>query len=318
METNINTNTTTNINTNTDNNTETIIIKKVNKYESVKSKLKSKTQCSFCNKSYVSLNRLEKHKLICEFKHKTLLKSKKKLIIEEEEVIIDFKSLVLVVQELLIKNMKLEKEVEELQKIIKKKKKIEILQYLNTKIIEPSLSYENMLKNLITKVEHFELLIKENSRISIFDLFITLLEENINVENISEYNYPIRCFDKKKGIFYIYDFNNINNINNKKEQEQEQEQEKKQEPLWKKASQNDIINLYKTLQQKMIGVSFIWKNMNKELMKQNDKLCNSYNKAIIKIMNLTLDTNNNKFKNILFNYLKKELIIENNIEYEFE
>jgi len=294
--------TNTEINTNTD----TIIIKKINKYQSNKSNksnLKSKSQCSFCNKSYVSLNRLEKHKLICEFKHKTLLKSKKKLIIEEEEVVIDFKSLVLVVQELLLKNMKLEKEVEELQKIIKKKKKIEILQYLNTKIKEPSLSYENMLKNLIIKEEHFELLIKDNSRISIFDLFITLLEENINVEN-SEYNYPIRCFDKKKGMFYIYDISNISNIDNI--------------GLWKKANQNDIINLYKTFQQKLIGASFIWKNNNIETMKINDKLCNSYNKAIIKIMNLTLDSNNNKFKNILFNYLKKELFIEDNIEYEFE
>ena len=62
-----------------------------------------------------------------------------------------------------------------------------------------------------------------------------------------------------------------------------------------------------------------WKISNKAKIEEDDKISEQFNKAIIKLMNITIilhDTNVGRIRNNLYNYLKIDL--KNLIEYDFE
>ena len=87
--------------------------------------------CIHCGKGYKNKSNLDKHYLICD-----LIYSRKKqntrILDEEEEILPSQKQMFQIILELSQKYNKLEEKVEELNKwVIKKKKKINILEWLN-------------------------------------------------------------------------------------------------------------------------------------------------------------------------------------------
>ena len=128
--------------------------------------------CIYCGKSYKKKSNLEKHTNLCEL----LNKSKKSLVIEDEEEIPSHRKIYQILLELGNKYNRLEEKVDELNKwVVKKKKKI--------KIIDDDIKYlfEN---NFIDTLNH------------IFSR---------NIYNLSESEYPIFAFVQKTNIFYIYE-----------------------------------------------------------------------------------------------------------------
>jgi hypothetical protein len=80
----------------------------------------------------------------------------------------------------------------------------------------------------------------------------------------------------------------------------------------------DMVLILKTIQNRIIKELTKWKIENQESFHDNTKLSDTFNKAVIKLMNITYtqDPTMSRIKNGLFNYLKMDL--KNMIEYEFD
>ena len=242
--------------------------------------------CPTCKKQYTRKGSLEKHKVLCEFKSK----SKLDLQVEVEEATDKptYDQLVKIVQELSIKYDKMGEKVLEMQQYIdRKKKKVDVIAWLNSNV-RPTTGFLEWVNMVVTvDPSHFLYLMKPETNI-----FETIHE-------VFAYNFlkrdficPFTCFAQKNGIFYIC------------------------EPLadgssfsWKELVLADFVMLLKRVQKKLLGELSEWRKANQKLFYENDRVSDQFNKAVIKLMNITFvqDANMSRIRNGLFHYLKKDL-----------
>jgi hypothetical protein len=254
--------------------------------------------CNICKKNYTKKSSLDKHKILCDFKHKT--EREREIEVEESSDIPNHYELVKIVQELMLKNIRLEEKMNEMQKWVdKKKKKINVISWLNTNI-NPTIGFKEWVATSIEVNEEHVKYLMDNS------LYQTV--EKVFEDNLPEYNennedliYPIKCFNQKSGIFYIAD-----KLEDGKSS-------------WRLMTNADFSNILVMINSKMLLGLTKWKHSNKANIDDNDKLCEQFNKAIIKWMNISFsqDPTFNRIKNGLYNYLKKDLK-SMLIEYDFE
>jgi len=251
-------------------------------------KFQYKIQCSICEKKYTRKSSLERHQILCEF----LLKSKREKLINNEETIDvpTYSELVLIVQELALKNTKLLEKMEKIEKWIdNKKKKINIIDWLENNRI-PDITFEQRIINLNLNIDDSDIeYLKENT---IFQTIHKVWEKAWEKECIL----PIACFSQKQNIFYIYN----------------------SDKKWMQMKTEDFLKLLQKLQHAFINVLYIWRQNHLQEINTNDSMSILYNKMIIKIMNISLiqDANYSKIHANLYNYLKMDL--KNMMEYEFE
>jgi hypothetical protein len=198
-----------------------------------------------------------------------------------------FDQMVKIVQELSIKYVKLEEKVLEMQQYIdRKKKKVDVIAWLNANV-RPTTGYLEWVNIVVTaEPSHFLYLMKPET--TIFDLI-----HEVFVYNFLKRDFicPFTCFAQKNGIFYIC------------------------EPLadglfkWVELELKDFVMLLKRVQKKLLGELSEWRKANQKLFYENDKVSDQFNKAVIKLMNVTFvqDANMSRIKNGLFHYLKKDL-----------
>ena len=184
----------------------------------------NKLCCHVCNKKYTKLASLNKHKILCDFKMKT--KRECQIELEELEDIPSHYQLVKIVQELTLKLIKMEEKMEDMQQFVnKKKRKLNIILWLDTNIV-PTIGFlEWVHSSLIVKSRHFENLMEN----TIFHTIQQVFEDNLSE---TDFIYPITCFSQKNGVFYIC--------------------EKKVDgsPEWRQLVLNDFILLLSTIQKK--------------------------------------------------------------------
>jgi len=122
--------------------------------------------------------------------------------------------------------------------------------------------------------------------------FYKIFESQIIINKENNYVYPIISFIHKQNIMYIYDFD-ITSGNK----------------LWRQMNQEDFVLLLKIIQQNLICELSKWKNINKGKFDESDRISELFNKAIIKLMNLsfTPDHTFSKIRNFLYNHIKTEL-----------
>lgn len=253
----------------------------------------TKFTCIVCNKHYTRKSSLDKHKILCDFKIKT--KREQNVEIEELTDIPNQMQLVKIVQELTLNMIKMEEKMELMQKWVdKKKKKLNVIVWLNSNTV-PTIGFlEWVNTSLIVTPQHFENLMEN----SLFHTIQQVFEHNLCEK--SDFVYPIRCFAEKNGIFYIA--------------------EKKEDGTaeWRQLVLTDMILILKTFQNRMIKELAKWKQENQYKFDDNDKIAELFNKAVIKLMNIsfTQDASLSRIKNGLYNYLKSDL--KTMIEYDFE
>jgi hypothetical protein len=252
----------------------------------------TKYECNTCNKQYTRKSSLEKHKILCDFK----LKTKREHQVDYEELgdIPNHFQLVKIVQELTLKLINMEEKMEQMQKWVeKKKKKLNVIAWLNSNII-PTVGYLEWVNTLLTiQLHHFENLMEN----SLFHTIQNVFEDNLNN---NDFIYPIKCFSQKSSVFYIC--------------------EKKEDgsPEWRQMEVKEFIHLLKIIQKNMLKVLTKWKEENKNKFDENDKISELFNKAVIKLMNMSFsqDATLSRIRNNLYNYLKIDL--KTMIEYDFE
>jgi ABC-type uncharacterized transport system substrate-binding protein len=78
-----------------------------------------------------------------------------------------------------------------------------------------------------------------------------------------------------------------------------------------------MVLILKKLQKNMIHELTKWKERNQHNFQDDNKLSLTFNKAVIKLMDITFNQDNNmsRIKNGLYDYLKRDL---KSVEFEFE
>lgn len=239
-----------------------------------------KYSCLICKKEYTRKASLDKHKLLCDFKSKT----KTELIVQDEEIgdKPSYDQLVKIVQELSIKYNKMESKVDELQQwITRRKKKQDVISWLNINV-NATVGFLEWVTILIeVKSSHFEYLMENN----IFQTYQIIFDYNLR--DVDNFVYPISCFKDKPNIFYIC------------------EKGEENDSVWRQMEPTEFIQLLKRLHNLLLSELTKWKKDNRERIEANDKLSEIFNKAVIKLMSISFMpdgvSNVNKIKNSLYN-----------------
>ena len=249
--------------------------------------------CLICNKKYSRKMSIDKHIILCNFK----LKSNSERQIEFEELgdTPTHLQLVKIVQELTFKYVKMQEQLEQMKQWVdKKKKKLNIISWLNSNRT-PTVGFLEWVNTcLVVNQTHFKSLMEN-------PLFKTIQQVfEYNLPETNDFVYPISCFSQKTNVFYIC------------------EKKADNTPEWKQIALTDMVLLLKTLQHRMICEISKWKTENAQNIYNNDKISESFNKAIIKLMNIsfTQDATMSRIKNSLYTYLKTDL--KTFIECEFD
>ena len=246
--------------------------------------------CNACGKKYTRKHSLEKHSILCQFQ----LKTKREKLIDNEETrdIPTYQELINIVQELSIKQEKMERQMQEFQKWTQKeRRKMNVLEWLNENIT-PTNDFHSWLQQISINENYFTCLMEENT----IEVVQQILTDHIPKDSTTIY--PLQSFSQKNGIIYIF----INDAQQK----------------WLEITNTMFIKLLQHIQSLFLKKLIAWKEIHKQEMLEKDELSILYNKMIIKLMDIPLVKNSHytRIQNMLFNYLKKDL--KSLIEYEFE
>jgi hypothetical protein len=251
------------------------------------------SKCPYCAKEYSRKSSLDKHVLLCDFLQKS--KKEKNLDIQETDNLPSYKELVMIVQELAVKNKKLEEKLVHFEKWVEtKKKKINVKQWLNQHVI-PQTTFAVWCQQIQVTQQHLHY------------LFESTIHETVNrimndqrVAN-PEVVLPIYAFDQKNNVFYIC-------AENGESQTRE----------WTEMTNTNFSTILIKIQQRLLQEMDKWRTQNIQQINSNEKMTDVYNKTIMKLMNInsTQDGTMSKIKSNFYQSLKVDL--KNLIEYEFE
>jgi len=261
--------------------------------------------CPCCDKSYKTRKNLNKHLVLCElivnskntYNRKDATKNKK-----DEIEIPSFKQMYSMLQELSIKYQLLEEKTDKISKIVYiQKKKINILDWLINSCF-PIQTFECIEERIHLINADIDFLFQQKA----IDLVITILKRSIDeLKLLSEDREtpfpPIIALSQNINTIYIY-----TNQNNEKTTK------------WEKLSKPILTELLFKIHKNIIKYITNWKNIQKENDNYSDSMEDLYNKAIVKIMGISFNSDNviGKIKNVIYEHIKKEM--KPIVEYEFE
>ena len=277
----------------------------------IPNKIKQPAQCcTYCGKSYKLKTNLNKHFTLCELLHKS--KRKTYLVIEEDDEMPSQKNMYKMLLEMAQKYNALEEKVSEMNKwIVKKKKQINIVDWLNSNI-KPHYSFDYLSEKIIITEDDIQYLLNNTFYDLINELFSkTLYHMNsTNTKNTSEnHTYPMFTLVQKPNIFYIYDtitttssLNNNNNNNN-----------------WQECSREKLVKFLNIIHLKISKYFYNWKKNKINEINQDDNFATLCDKTLIKLMNIDFKQESilNKIKGQMYNKMKTDMTMIVEYEYEF-
>ena len=273
--------------------------------------------CTYCGKGYKSRNAFDKHLILCEIlskaKNKNTNKNKNsiQLDIEEDDDIPSNRRMYLMLLELGNKYNKLEQKMEEMSKwVVQKKKKINMLDWLNTSI-EPTYTFDMLPSKIIVTDTIIEFLLNNSFNDTLNELFSfnLYIREEIEVKDEKEKEVvPLFASGQKANTFYIYDKLKTD-VKDKKEADTNK---------WEELSKEKFIKFLNIMQMK-ISVAFSeWKKTNKSKLSGDEALTILCDKALAKIMspNFKQEAISIKVKHMMYNKMKTD--VKALVEFEFE
>jgi len=256
--------------------------------ENIPNLIKQPAQCCiYCGKSYKQKSNLEKHANLCEL----LNKSKKFLVVEDEEVIPSQRKMYEILLELGNKFNRLEEKVDELNKwVIKKKKRINVIEWLNTNIT-PEIKFDNLIEKIIITDEDIKYLFENSFANTLNHIF------SKNIYKLSESEYPIFAFVQKINIFYIYE---------------------NEEARWIELNRETLIKFLNKVYMKIFRVFSEHKKNNADKICQDESFSLLCDKTSVKIMNVDFRQESilGKIRANMYSRMKTDM--KAIVEYDFE
>lgn len=244
--------------------------------------------CTYCGKSYKKKTNLEKHIVLCEFINMSIKKNG--LIIDNEEEIPSQRRMYHILLELGSRFSRLEENVEEINKfIIKKKKKINVIEWLNANI-KPSIKFEHLIEKILITYDD----VKNITENSFLDTLNDIFSRNIYNTNKE---YPILAFVQKLNIFYIY----------------ENDDEK-----WIELNKEKLTKFLNKVHMKLFRLFSQYKKENLDKINKDETFSILCDKTSIKMMNIDFREESifGKIRSNMYSRMKKDM--KGLIEYEFE
>lgn len=256
--------------------------------DNIPNMIKQPSQCCIhCGKSYKKKTNLEKHINLCEL----LNKSKKSFILEDEQEIPSQRKIYEILLELGSKFNRMEEKVDELNKwVIKKKRKINMIEWLNTNIT-PEIKFDNLIEKIIITDDDVKYLFENSFADTLNHIF------SRSIYNLSESEYPIFAFVQKSNIFYIYE---------------------NQEAGWIELSRENLIKFLNKVHMKLFRIFRQYKIDNSERIQEDEKFSILCDKTCKKIMDIDFsqETILGKIRANMFSRMKTDM--KALVEYEFE
>ena len=234
--------------------------------------------CS-CGKKYKNLKSFQEHRALCE-----MIRLNRTDLAED---IPSTQEMWLAMKALIKKNDRLEKKVTELSSWLNKnKKKLSVIDWLNEKI-KPETSYENWLEDIELNEEDLNDIFANDFINGMSSIICKRLVKN------GDENTPIRAFEQKQHILYIY--------NGTK---------------WAPQNNDEFTKMIDSLHIKVQNEFSKYNKKNAEMLKDYNK-CEEWYKNIQKIMGTKYDlpTSVKKINIKVYSHLK--LNLKNIVEYEF-
>lgn len=250
-----------------------------------KIKFASKIKCS-CGRIFTRKTNYKSHLLICE----QLNNSKKfnMMMYDEEGYIPTRTEMFFLLRNLTEKCETLESEVLKLRKFANiTKKQINVLDWLNENL-RVSISFSDWLNSISISQEELKNVFKYKYIEGIYQI----LETRLPLADTN--NHPIKCFNQKNGMFFIYDDNK-----------------------WSLMTMDLFNDLANKLSARLIKAFYIWKAQNKEKIDNDDKMYDQYTENMRIVLGQGKSNTQiiKKLKSRLYTYLKCNL--KNIIKYDF-
>lgn len=241
-------------------------------------------RCNVCQKSFLRKSSLDKHKILCDFNHK----SARELKVQAQEAgdIPTHLQLVQIVQELSTKLQSMEEKIVHMHKWIERRKqKINVLQWLNSQYCSPTTNWETWISQMKCTCDDIEYLFENSAQ----DTIELMISKHVTEES------PVKAFEQKNGILYIVD----------------------NAFMWKVMDSSDLLKLTKHIQSQMFQQLDAWRVLQLDLI-DNKELFLKFNKAIIKAAGISQSADGimHKVKNKMHALLKTDLQLMVQLDFE--
>ena len=241
--------------------------------------------CVNCGKGYKTRCGLDKHLVLCEIIHK--IKSGKKVGFPEDTEVPSPKVMHQMILQLAEKYHKLEEKTNEMNKwVVKKKKKMDVVVWLNDSL-KPEYEFDGITDHLIIDDVDVEFMLDNSLHETICRVLFRVLDFDAVI--------PVFAFNQKQGLLYMY--------------------EKGQ---WSELPADRLTRLLIICQRRISKAMLDWKKKHKDEINASDAFATRYDKAVLRLMSIEFRENGqtNKAKNALYARLKTDA--KTVIEYEFE
>lgn len=248
--------------------------------------------CMYCGKTYKTRLNVDKHILLCE-----LINKSNRNLEQDIDIIEDLpsqKKMFNMLIELASKYNKLEEKVNEINKwVVKKKKKINVIEWLNQNMT-PLYTFDKLYEFINIQDEDIEYLLGNSFYDTLNQIFMK------SIYNICDNQYPIYAFIQKANIFYVYDKLDANIYG------------------WQELSREKLYKFLNKIHLKICKHFNEWKKMRADEIKNNDNLSVTCSKTLVKIMSVEFkeDSAFGKVKSSMYSRIKVDM--KAMVEYEFE
>jgi hypothetical protein len=258
----------------------------------IPNKIKQPAQCCVhCGKTYKKRENLNKHVDLCELLHKS--KKAGPLIIEDDEPLPSQRKMYQMLIDLGQKYNRLEEKMEEMNKwVAKKKKKINVLEWLNTNVT-PTITFDFIMEKIIVSEDDVNYLLHN----SFYDTMNEVFSRSIY--NFNETENPIFAFTQKQNIFYIYDI-----LDDKK--------------VWIELTRERLVKFLNKVHMKIFKAFCDWKQTKKDEIRTNDAFSIMCDKTSIKVLNVEFKQEPCLAKARSAMYTRMKTDMKALVEYDFE
>jgi len=247
--------------------------------------------CVNCGKSYKKRENLKKHLVLCDF----IKIGKNKRPLDEDELVVPSSR---IMYQLLIelgqKYNKLEEQMTEMSKwVSKKKKKINVIDWLNT-YATPNMTFDSFSNSC-----EWLTILDADIDIIITDSFYQAIQQAFSRTLFTLEDIPVFVFTQKANTIYVFQGENNGG--------------------WIELSREKMIKWFNKIHIKFVSAFYSWSDVKVlEYDSNKDKFDMIFDKTNLKLMNVSFKVENmfSKMRCVLFNGLKKDM--KALVEYEFD